>query len=261
MTRHSLAVDGLQRDEILAEAAAKRTPIMLSCQSSGQWLSLKSRFLSCDGSSRRLVAEYPAAVEGERAPDIEQGQCVGISFRRGHKKCIFSSVVAAKERFQVDQRNQVGALVIRWPDELCQMQRRAYFRVEPPAEQTVAVYLWPGGAQVRQRVGSSGWPLHVGQLMDLSAGGFRVAVAGGQDPQFSVGQTVGMEFVPEPNRPPIVADAHFRHRQPIDEERVSLGFQFVGLEQSRRGQELLARLGRIAAAWRKGQLVPNRSGR
>ncbi len=57
MTRHSLAVDGLRRDEILAEAAAKRTPIMLSCQSSGQWLSLKSRFLSCDESSRRLVAE------------------------------------------------------------------------------------------------------------------------------------------------------------------------------------------------------------
>jgi c-di-GMP-binding flagellar brake protein YcgR len=251
---NSLSLDRARRDEILAEAASKRIPVTLSCHSHGNWTTLKSRILAVEGPGQRIVAEYPVGPEGQRAPDIERGQCVGISFRRGHKKCVFSSVVSEKRRFQVDQRNQVGALVIRWPEDICQLQRRAYFRVPVPAGHLVAVYLWPGGAVARQRAGSPGWPLHVGQLVDLSAGGFRAELVGGDDPQFSVGQTVGMEFVPEPNRPPVVVDAHFRHSEPVGQERISLGFQFVGLEQNRRSRELLVRLGQIAARWRHSHL-------
>ncbi|HUW84318.1 MAG TPA: PilZ domain-containing protein [Phycisphaerae bacterium] len=240
--------------ELLVEAASKRTPAVLSCKDGQQWVSVKSRLLDASQADGRLVVEYPAGQQGQRAPDITRGQYVGVAFRRGHKKCVFGSYVVGKERFQLDRRNLVGALMLGWPAEIGQFQRRAYFRVEVPPGQTVATYLWPGGATARPRAGSPGWPLYVTQLVDLSAGGFRVEVPVDEDPKFAVEQTVGMEFVVEPNRPPIIADANFRHSEPGPEGRVHLGFQFVGLELDGRGRTLLERLARITSHWRQGQL-------
>jgi len=247
--------------DMLVEAASKRTPVVLSCKDGEQWVSVKSRLLDASQANGCLVVEYPAGQQGQRAPDITRGQYVGVAFRRGHKKCVFGSYVVGKERFQLDRRNHVGALVISWPAEVGQLQRRAYFRVEVPAGQTVAAYLWPGGATARPRAGSPGWPLYVTQLVDLSAGGFRVAVPVDEDPKFAVEQTVGMEFVVEPNRPPIVADANFRHSEPGPEGRVYLGFQFVGLELDGRGRGLLERLARITSHWRHTQLQVGASSR
>lgn len=251
--RYNRPVDSARRDQILMEAAARRSAVVLTCKHAGQWISLKSRFLAAHLSPQQLVVEYPAGQPGQRAPDIEQGQNVGLAFRRGHKKCVFASVVAGKDRLQIDPHSRVGALLLRWPEQIHELQRRSFFRAAVPPGQTIAVYLWPGGAAMRSRAGSSGWPVCTAELLDLSAGGFRVQLLASDEPGLAVGQTVGMEFAPDPASPPIVADANLRHRQRLDQQRISMGFQFVGLEQTARGRMLLQRLGRIASNWRRCQ--------
>ena len=247
------SIDAARRDEVLAEAASRHTPATVCCRNATEWLTFKSRLLDAGDPKRGVVLEYPLAQESAPAPDIEQGQYVGVSFRRGHSKCVFGSVVTGKSRFRVDEHNEIGALVVGWPEEICQLQRRLYYRSPVPAGMSIPVLLWAGGESSRSKAGSPGWPLLVGQLWDLSAGGFKVVLPPGQSPRYSVGETVGMEFVPESDRPPILVDAHFRHTDVAEDGQPTLGFQFVGLEHTGRGRSLLYRLGRVVAGWRRQQ--------
>jgi c-di-GMP-binding flagellar brake protein YcgR len=126
------------------------------------------------------------------------------------------------------------AFSVSWPDEIQEVQRRAYQRATPPAGHAIAVRFWnsvtgPDGPQRRS-----------GVMEDLSAGGLRVRTSEAYG--LNEGDTVQVSFSVRSRGPAFVLDANFRHREQAPEGQWLLGFQFVGLESSRQGQQTLGEL-------------------
>ncbi len=82
--------------------------------------------------------------------------------------------------------------------------------------------------------------------MDISAGGAQVIVPSQNDAgkaSFKKGQFVSMRFTPLPYETPLMLNAQIRNILPTaDEKNASLGLQFIGLEASSEGREVLRRL-------------------
>ena len=96
--------------------------------------------------------------------------------------------------------------VIQWPQNLQEMQRRVYRRVSPPAGRQINVRYWPAensstaGDARDALVCPSDCSALCGKLLDLSAGGLRVAVAetGGE---LAKGSPFICEFSPNSGEP------------------------------------------------------------
>ena len=85
-----LYVNAERRDQIIADAARRQTTVVLSRRDDVGWKVSKARFVGCDAPQRCLLIEPPPG-ETLAAPQI--GELMGVTFRRGHKKCLFNSVV------------------------------------------------------------------------------------------------------------------------------------------------------------------------
>jgi len=183
----------------------------------------------------------------EELPQVNE--VVGITFRWGHKKCMFAAPIRSYA-FEGDHL----LITLAWPDHLQQLQRRAYDRVEPPRGNVVAVRFW----LEREGVEGDARDVRHGQLEDISAGGMRIKTADLKDVELD--QTYRCVFSPSPGAPAMIVDARLRHREATDHGRASLGFQFIGLELSQEGQRALARLARIVSQYQRGQRGPRRKG-
>ncbi len=268
-----LFVSNHRRDEILCEAIAQRTQVVLTLRVGEFWRTMKSRLLDGDA-GRRVVIEQPT-VESRGGPlELTGGEELGVTFRRGNKKCMFVAVVQ-----QVVARwgaaagplsgasgspaeQGIAAVVVRWPEQLHEMQRRVYVRVPSPADQPVTVRFWSGGAanrppgslpeSMRESAGTSGAMAAyagAGELSDLSAGGIALTVP--VAPNLELGDPIGCSFTPRTGEEPFVLDAVLRHIGRDAEDRPTLGLQFVGLETSPIGQATLARLARVVTAFQR----------
>lgn len=136
-----------------------------------------------------------------------------------------------------------------WPDQIQQLQRRAYERATPPKDMVIAVRFW-------REVGPIGVPaeartVRYGQLEDLSAGGLRVKVSNPDDIQ--PGATYRCVIEPYPGKPPLILDAVVRHREAVDHGRASIGFQLVGLETTPEGRKALDRLARTVSRFQRAR--------
>src|SRR6185436_70469 len=85
-----------QRADVLRQAIEKRLPLVASIWHD-RWLLLRSRFLPCDPVGDLLCIEPPTreTSNDSAAPPVEipPGAHIGITFRRGHHKCLFSTTV------------------------------------------------------------------------------------------------------------------------------------------------------------------------
>ncbi len=242
-------VSQCRRDEIIADAALRQTQVVLTRHDDVGWQVQKSRFLGADEQGRRLFVALPSLGGGTGGFVPHCGELLGITFRRGHKKCLFNAKVTS-----IDDDTSVG-LELRWPDELQELQRRAYQRACPPPGRQIEVRFWAG---------ESDWPdgsPRVGVLEDISAGGARVR---SNDPgDFAPGQSIRLSFALQSKGPELVIDAIFRHRESRTKGVCSLGFQFVGLETTQEGQAMLSRIARVVtdfqrAAGRRQQFLQSR---
>jgi hypothetical protein len=86
-------------------------------------------------------------------------------------------------------------------------------------------------------------------MEDLSAGGIRIRCP--NDLDLEAGQAAKIAFALGPQRGELTVDGTFRHRELAPDGEWSLGFQFVGLETSPEGQELLVRIARIVTDFQR----------
>src|SRR5262245_7114809 len=86
-----------QYESILNWAVERQVPITASVHTDDRWFVLKSRFLRQDRQQGVIQILFPFGA-GPAAPEIGVGHTLGISFRRGHKKCVFTAVVALRQR-------------------------------------------------------------------------------------------------------------------------------------------------------------------
>ena len=225
-----------RRDEILEESIRQQRQGVLTYRAVGGWRAYKSVFTSGSSESATLRMLARAPRDGSEGWPMQPGDTLGVTFRLGHKKCMFSSVLRSVEPCEN------GAIVrLTWPKQIQQLQRRAYERAEPPRGNVVAVRIWQ--ADVADGVGPGQRNVRHGQLEDISAGGMRLKIADPKD--LTPGSTYRCSFSPRNGAPPVVFEATLRHREAGDEGRVSLGFQFIGLETSAEGRKTLDRLASI----------------
>ncbi len=221
-----------RHDQILEDAVHSERQLVLTHNSECGWRTYKAVFASGNSPSQGILVKVAGA--GSKLP--EPGDVLGGTFRVGHKKCMFSTVLLS-----LSGKTECSQWTIRKPEQLQQLQRRAYERAAPPHGTVVAIRFWREVASEHPSVDSRN--VRHGQLEDISAGGMRIKVADSKDVQ--VDRTYRCVFTPRPGKPSLVLDAVLRHREAADQGRASLGFQFVGMETSQEGLRLLDRLVRI----------------
>jgi len=233
--------------ECLAEAVARQTPVTLTCRQDGRWHTLRTQILSKD--ERGLWVAFPQPRTAPM-PQLRVGMEIGLSFKLKHHKHIFNTVVEAMGQFGLPDGQQVQALRTSAPQRMQRVQRRAYQRVQVPRNRSVLATFWHGGLAVVEagRQPPLTWE---GWLTNISAGGFQVRLVTHGAPELEVGDLVGVRIDLGEDYAPIVCDAQFR-QQVVDERGVRLqGFQFVGLNESRRGQNILRRIGRAVIEFQR----------
>ena len=222
------------RDRILDTMVENTGFALISYHSLRGWRSYKCRFHSLangDDEIRLVMETLSIADAGSPKP----GETVGVSFRMGHKKCMFSAVLREVDR-GVDTTVRLRCI-----GPLRQLQRRAYDRATPPRNVVVPVRFWQEAASAQSR-GNDRDTRH-GQLENISAGGMRIQTRTFHE---SVsGATYRCILTPQPGAPTLIIDAVLRNHDAVANERVSLGFQFVGLEATSEGQELLGSIVQI----------------
>ena len=226
-----------QRKQSLDEAVARRFIVSLSLKNDDGWTSYKSRFLAKDDRTDELIVEYPSPT-GQPMPEVAPLQNIGVSFRRGHKKCMFNTVVRSRLNYTTDNGAQTPALKLAQPSDMFELQRRVFYRTPIPNAMAIEVRIWPG-SDATQTLDST--PFR-GAMSDLSAGGLSFILDSEETPQWKVNTPINCWFDPNAGNSPIEAAAQFRHCEPMDDDRMRVGLQFAGLEASQQGRDTLQRI-------------------
>lgn len=230
---YSSTITGNEAREVIEEAVRRRTPVVLSHRASNGWQTLKSQLIEPARASGRIHVETPVEREGA----VNVGALLGVSFRRGHKKCMFAGKVEALASVRCDGR-EVPTLALSNPDVVQLLQRRVYHRTPVPHSRKIEVTLVP---ELRR---GDGKQVFRGLLRNVSVGGMAVAVTRNTDTSLSAGQTL-TATIQLPGGAQLEAEVNYRHQAIVGDE-LQLGFQFVGLETTAAGREALARLSQLA---------------
>ncbi len=222
-------------------AVGEKALAVVTVQQDPEWSTFKCRFLESNANQRFLVLDYHANG-GPPPPPLAPGQYVGINFRHHSRKVLFATVVEAKGRFLLDDRTSVPAVRYRWPDNLIELQRRAYYRTPVPESLRLVASVWPGGQTAREQ--AQGGPLQIvsGELVDVSCGGALIHINQMGGPGWSEGQTLGMELQLGDGQPPVMLNGHYRGTRPDATGNLCIAVQFVGMEVTVDGRLVLQRL-------------------
>ncbi len=250
-------VEPTRRNEILTEALEQTLPIVVTTRTGTEWLTHKSHFLASPGPGHPVLIAGPLVTAAGGITPVARGELVGVSFRRGHKKCLFGSVIE-------DVQEYPQAVVVTWPEQVQELQRRVYHRSAPPRGTTVDLRYWPADEPGRAAgfsprgtlpgktcAAGAGPPddAYHATLKDLSVGGLRIETRA--CPALHLGQTVVCHFAHKRGAPPLTVEATLRHRQREPNGSESLGLQFVGLETTPARQKRLVRLAKIVAEYQR----------
>lgn len=215
---------------------------ILSFNHKGKWHVCKVQIKAIDHMCIRLGIRQQQGHPVELAA----GQPVGISFKYGFLKVVFHSQV-------IDLRwcPDGQAVLVDRPAQVDCVDRRGYFRVPVPRSLRVNVVMWHRSGKAWDS--PSDYRYIQGILVDISAGGAQVAIPNEYAAEGLIkGQYIGLRFTPLPYQTPITFVAQVRTVLPTaDGTARCIGLQAVGLEASKEGRQVLARLLEIVEQYKK----------
>lgn len=234
-------VASLESRRILESSIRQRVRTTLAVPTKQGWQNHKCELVAGSAIDGFVQLRLRLQTEGDGPPLLKPGAALGVSFRVGQRKCMFSCVASA-----VETKGAVLFVKANWPQRVEMLQRRAYQRVSPPAGHVVAVRFW---REHEDDSAPSATPKrHHGQLEDISAGGMLVNAAESIDTNLEAAYRC--VFSPKPGAPAVIVTAMLRHLEPGETGRVSLGFQFVGLEAYPEGREQLTQLASVVGQYK-----------
>ena len=243
-----MRLDDTQRDLRLKAAVEKCIPMTLTAKIDGQWRNHKARFISHH--DRHILIEPAPKREEDAGNSLEAtpGMHLGVSFKFGNHKYVFSTTVIELQEMYLAQGNTEVA-TITWPETLELMQRRNFYRAAIPSHHRPVATCWLGGLEESAAASEASSTFHA-QVADLSVGGVRLECQVGDAPEMRVGQTVGMRvaFANQPQA--LMLEATFRHAEPLGSQ-IELGLQFIGLEHSDAGRQTLGHLSRVVSYYQR----------
>lgn len=226
MTR-AVCLDEHNTHSVLGWAADRQVLLAVTLCNDGQWYNLRSQFFRFDSRQNVLQITYPMLSDTGSPPEIGTGDKLGISFRRGHKKCILLGQVVLRRGETGAGGEPINTVLVRVVGGIREFQRRVYQRIAVPRDRFIAVKLWEGGVP---SAGEPSWPLCAGRLANISVGGILVEIRSDQNPRLAVGDPVGTEIIVAHDRKPLIIAGQYRHCCLQTEDRLGLGLQFIGLE-------------------------------
>lgn len=233
-------MDILQGDDLLqalSQAVSDHKVGIMTYLSGGKWQVVRVGLIK---SSPQCVVAQVLSEEKNIVSQFKINQPVGMSFQVDCVKYIFESTISGVES-RVCQ-GEKGRVLLELPDKIQKIHRRAYQRQPVPKEMSVKVLFWHRGYLETMRTVPVDhyWQ---GQLVDLSAGGLRLIIGMDKKDCFTVGQVVGIQFTPMYYQKPILAEGHLRYITEDEETQLLyLGIEFLGLEASVEGRQILQRL-------------------
>jgi c-di-GMP-binding flagellar brake protein YcgR len=232
---------------LFAWAAEKLVDLVITQTIDGDWASFRSKLLGYEPQLGAILIARPEPMNDGQPVEPSSGVEVGIAFRRGHKKCLFVSQILPDTAAIANIAP--GTLVLREPEEVRAVQRRAYQRVVIPSHRFIAAKIWEGGIPSGSGVC---YPISSGRVSNVSVGGVMIDVRSDQNPRLQVGDLVGIEITQRPGIKPLLVEAQYRHCVMHGDERLGLGFQYVGLEHDLPGRSTLEEVKQFASAVRRG---------
>lgn len=244
---HGLILDQESRHSIIQWAVQRQVPVVVSVLTEGRWCNLRSQIVRLDRNLLQLL--YPLASGRGPVPEITVGDELGVSFRRGHKKCIFVSPVVMRRTVNTPEGGKADTLFVRLPEQMRELQRRAYQRVIVPPERFIAVKVWQGGVP---SPGEPSWPLCAGRVSNISVGGVLVDIRADQNPRLGVGDLVGLEITAVQGRKPLLLEAQYRQCAMTGPDRIGLGMQLLGLEHEIPGRASITEVAELVRNLMRG---------
>ena len=206
-------------------AAKDKVGVTVTVYHQDRWLTFNSDMLDASGESVWIT--YPQSGHGPADCEFSPGQRVGVTFRSGFQRFLFSARIAAVEE------SGTRALQFDLPEELQVTQRRVGVRVEMPALATVEASIWLGGSQVKLDEPDVVVPVWSGRVLDLCEGGCYIRTNREVSRYIEVGDIVGLQLTIGEGEAieHILIDAQFCRSDP-DGEMSMVGLQFIGVDDS-----------------------------
>lgn len=259
---------GSEPHKVLQRVIEEKKPALMCYLSRGKWHKAQVLLVNLDSEKldvRVVPTDYEPVVlaqyyglHGKPHPvNVRLGQSVGLSIKCEGGKFIFDAEVMD---FGMSSPTGGGIITLEVPDQMEMISRRSFFRVRVPEEISIDVQLWHRRCRRSKAEQEHRWQ---GRLVDISAGGLQVAVDASKRPDFRQGQFVKVRFCPLRSSPAIEFSAQIRNILPTaDGESLCFGLQVVGLEASKEGRAILARLAAVTELYyelNRGRDVSQRS--
>ncbi|UCE58646.1 MAG: PilZ domain-containing protein [Phycisphaerales bacterium] len=237
-------ISNQRADQIVQKAVERRLRAVVTSRKPQGWQTFKAEFVSATPSTRtiRLLVHPSDEAPGLLMP--RPGETIGVTFRVGRKKDMFSARLCAFE-----QQGLSTLATVEWPTYIEQLQRRAYERVAPPQGNVVSVRFW---REDSESAATDRRTVRYGQLEDLSAGGLRLRVSDLADIQ--IGALYKCVFAPRTGASSLIIEATLRHNEAAECGRASLGFQLIGLETTTEGRKTLDQVARVVSQYQRANL-------
>jgi hypothetical protein len=221
--------------ELISEAVSLGLNTKMCHMCGGKWMQNTVKMVNISSSGIMFQASEKHKAHLEK---LQINQPVGISFQIKHQKCIFDSTVLGLDFLAADGSKILMAI----PDRLEKMPRRSYERQPVPSSLNVNVLFWHRG-YIDNTINAPVESYWQGKLANLSANGAQVSASLSLASSFQIGQLIGLQFTPMFYQKPVLVEGQIVHVQPKEEETtLNLGIEFLGLEVSIDGRDILHRL-------------------
>ncbi len=225
-----------QINDALEGAAQKHIPLTLTIRCGNRWINLRSRGVAVR--AEHLIVEFPVMEDGFTPYEFAPAERVGGSFKLKHYKHIFSTVFTGTTKVRLDDGQEMSVVSLCAPTKMQRLQRRAYFRVEVPGNRIVRASIWLGGCENEPAGTSPERPVWTGQVLNISAGGFRMRTGSDATYLLDPNDVMGTRLIFGTGRETVYADAQLRHAEPSEGGSL-MGLQFLGLAQTPQGLKTL----------------------
>lgn len=214
-------VEAARQASVLADAIEDFRPAIATWRQGEGWATLETRFMGMTHRTGELALQY--ACPGQDPPDICDGQHVSVSFRRGRGRCAFDTVVLGRGRATLSGGQTVSILRLEYPEELCDLQRRGYYRQPVSASAGVDVSL----SLVCEDTSTNACRGAVGSLVDISPDGMSVVLPQGVDLPVTADDLLDCSIWIAGEASPICLRARICSRRDPGDGRLRLGLQLV----------------------------------
>jgi c-di-GMP-binding flagellar brake protein YcgR len=245
--------------ETLLSAIARNRGAVLTLPLAGMVRHCKTWFLSEDSEGFWIESD---PTQGSLIDDlIIKAVPVGIAFKHGHTKTIFTTHVLRRQPdFQINREMALEAMLLRFPSHIKSVQRRSNYRVTIPASWGISIRVWkiPEHWVIRDKPPAT--MAVQARLCDLSVSGAGMLISPKDNQPVCMVPNTRLRAQLKYADIDTILEARVQHVWPTPDHSLRVGVQFKKLENDLGGRHILSRLTTIVGELRRAEVRRLRMG-